>query len=561
MVKKLITQFVCIFLVFCGSLGSARANDKPTLSLYDLTYSYKEMLEFDVHTYIENQAPHLSDYAELISHYAGKSGTSPRIIIALIEMESGLINQNAGDVELPFGDLSSQYGFKNQLNDVGEQLLLFRHGKLPFAHSWLAIKIGELSLTVYQLFPDYDVKNNDQKSARKASKAATTPPWNMLSLPYPVGDTWYVGGAHANDGGAGVHSSLDLSTGGFGWGADLSNIWVSSAAPGTVKVHSSCFIEVIHDGGWSTTYYHMSDLQWTTGASINRNTNLGHYASNYAQAICDGGSSTGPHLHFSLKKDGYQHSLNNVFLSGYKVKATSNTSYDTDCTKFNLSQWGSSWCAGNFFNPGVDVYSGLTIEPLNGTTNTKLYYKMVVPEAPIDANKIRFQTWGGTGDADIYVKKGSVPTLTSYDCRPYEQGNREVCDTSKGLSSSIGGTWYVMINGANTFQNLSLGVNHSGWYDIANVTQSLGNWNRSYINVPDGISKLTVTVSGGTGDADLYLNYGAEPSGSLWQCRPYQGAGVTEVCTIDNPKSGIWHIGIYSYSALANVQLKARWHP
>jgi len=568
--KLLLGTLLCASLSV--SLASYAADTKSkALTLDDLTYTYEEMLSFDVQQYISQNAPHLNEHAEAISHYAGLSGTSPRVLIALIELETGLITNKKGDVNLPFGVLSSKFGFIEQLKEISDQVLLHRHQRSSAKNAFIDKKSLKLKKTLQKLFPDFEFstpsktssqsRSSAKKAAASVSASSSLPAWNYFSLPYPVGETWYIGGAHANDGGTGVHSSLDLSTGGFGWGADLSNIWVTAAAPGTVKVHSSCFMEIIHDGGWSTTYYHMSDLQFATGASINRDAAIGHYASNYNQAVCNGGSSTGPHLHFSLKKNGYQHSLNNVYLSGYKIKATSNTSYDTNCNLFNLSQWNGTWCAGNFFNPGVDVYSGLTVNPLNGTANTKLYYKMVISDAPSDANRIRFQTWGGTGDADLYVKKGGVPTLTDYDCRPFENGNREICDTSSGLSSSISGTWYAMINGASTFQNLSLGVNHSGWYDISSINQQSGTWNRSYINVPDGISKLEVIVSGGTGDPDLYLNFGTEPTGTNWQCRPYKDAGYAEICTINNPSEGTWHIGIYSYTALSNVSMKARWHP
>ena len=33
----------------------------------------------------------------------------------------------------------------------------------------------------------------------------------------------------------------------------------------------------------------------------------------------------------------------------------------------------------------------------------------------------------GTGDADLYVKMGAVPTKTSYDCRPYKSSSNEKC--------------------------------------------------------------------------------------------------------------------------------------
>jgi hypothetical protein len=36
-------------------------------------------------------------------------------------------------------------------------------------------------------------------------------------------------------------------------------------------------------------------------------------------------------------------------------------------------------------------------------------------------------TLTGTGDADLYVKKGSAPSTTSYDCRPYIGGSNETC--------------------------------------------------------------------------------------------------------------------------------------
>ena len=34
---------------------------------------------------------------------------------------------------------------------------------------------------------------------------------------------------------------------------------------------------------------------------------------------------------------------------------------------------------------------------------------------------------GGTGDADMYVRSGSQPTTSTYNCRPYLSGNNETC--------------------------------------------------------------------------------------------------------------------------------------
>ncbi|PHV10396.1 M28 family metallopeptidase [Chitinimonas sp. BJB300] len=49
----------------------------------------------------------------------------------------------------------------------------------------------------------------------------------------------------------------------------------------------------------------------------------------------------------------------------------------------------------------------------------------------------------GTGDADLYVRKGSAPTTSSYDCRPYKNGSTESCT----LNLTANGDVYVMLNG------------------------------------------------------------------------------------------------------------------
>ena len=47
----------------------------------------------------------------------------------------------------------------------------------------------------------------------------------------------------------------------------------------------------------------------------------------------------------------------------------------------------------------------------------------------------------GTGDADLFVRQGSAPTLSEYDCRPYLPDSQETC-TMTGP-----GAFYVMVSG------------------------------------------------------------------------------------------------------------------
>ncbi|MGH8076939.1 MAG: S8 family peptidase, partial [Lysobacter sp.] len=79
---------------------------------------------------------------------------------------------------------------------------------------------------------------------------------------------------------------------------------------------------------------------------------------------------------------------------------------------------------------------GVTVTGLSAATGTYVKYTMVVPAG---ATNLTFTTSGGTGDADMYVKFGSAPTDSVYDCRPYAGGNAETCT----FAAPSAGTYYI----------------------------------------------------------------------------------------------------------------------
>ncbi|NMH60159.1 S8 family serine peptidase [Alteromonas ponticola] len=89
---------------------------------------------------------------------------------------------------------------------------------------------------------------------------------------------------------------------------------------------------------------------------------------------------------------------------------------------------------------------------------------------------------------------------------------------------------------------------------LTNLSGSRGAWDRYTWDIPSGVSSMTVTISGGSGDADLYMRLGAQPTTSSWDCRPYLN-GNNETCTFNNPSSGTWHIGIRAYSTYSGVTM------
>lgn len=74
------------------------------------------------------------------------------------------------------------------------------------------------------------------------------------------------------------------------------------------------------------------------------------------------------------------------------------------------------------------------------------------------------------------------------------------------------------------------------------------------LEVTQGATELSFVLNGGTGDADLYVRYGAEPTQNSYDCRPYIG-GNNETCDISNAQAGTYYVMVVGYNAYANVTL------
>ncbi len=104
---------------------------------------------------------------------------------------------------------------------------------------------------------------------------------------------------------------------------------------------------------------------------------------------------------------------------------------------------GNAWTAvGVAAAPSWNVID--TKSNISGARRSKTYYTYATPAG---AGKIKFETSGGSGDIDLYVKWGSTPTTSSYDCRPYAAGNAEACT----FDPAKAGSYYVMVYGYQAF--------------------------------------------------------------------------------------------------------------
>ena len=206
-------------------------------------------------------------------------------------------------------------------------------------------------------------------------------------------------------------------------------------------------------------------------------------------------------------------------------------------------------------NPGGGgLENGETVTGLSGSTGQWQYFTLDVPAG---ASNLTIAISGGSGDADLYTRFGAQPTTSTYDCRPYRNGNNETCN----IASPAAGTHHIGLRAYSSYASVTLTVSYtepgsgcSGGFNETNLSGSAGSWQHFTIEVPACANRLNITMSGGTGDGDLYTRFGAQPTTNNYQCRPYV-SGNNEDCSLDNPNAGTWYISIRGYSAYSGVSL------
>lgn len=289
--------------------------------------------------------------------------------------------------------------------------------------------------------------------------------------------------------------------------------------------------------------------------------------------------------------------------------------------------------------------NGEAVRQISGAYQSARYYAITLPAG---ATAATFAITGTAGDADLYVKRGAVPTTSTWDYRPYLSSSNETVSVANPAAD----TWYVMLRAYRAYSGVTLKASYTagsggsvtaaarpvfspapgsysgqtsvslssttpdvvirytlngtapttgsevytapilvtastqinaaafatgystspvatGAYTITNPLQALTN-NTPVANlagaqgsvsnfrfaVPAGMASVTISLSGGTGDADLYVKYGQLATTSVYDQRPYLG-GNTETVTINTPRAGDYFVMLHGYRAYAGATLKA----
>lgn len=183
---------------------------------------------------------------------------------------------------------------------------------------------------------------------------------------------------------------------------------------------------------------------------------------------------------------------------------------------------------------------------------------------PVGATEVFVQMQGGTGDADLYVRAGAEPSDSAYDCRPYKSGNIEECR----IENPTAGTLHIGIKAYSAFTGVALSTTVTGgqvpdepefeFLDESDLSDTQNGEQAFVLEVPPDASNLVFTMTGGTGDADLYVRQGSEATSTDYDCRPYR-SGNEEICTITNPVAGDYHVMVRAYSTYTGVSITGTW--
>ncbi len=276
-----------------------------------------------------------ADVIQLVAH---RYSVNPRLLLALLEYQSGWLTKQEippDNLTYPMGYLHDDWeGLFGQLsfaaNELNRGYYLWRAGWLgPFVFSDGSVAVPGQGVNagtvgVQYLFSHlytYDEWRNvvGEQGFNQTYRSLFGNPFGVaveallpedleqpkMQLPFEVGKTWsFTSGPHsAWNTGAGW-AALDFAPPGYALGCVLSNEWVVASADGVVARTDEGVVILDLDGdgyeqtGWVILYLHIEERDRVPlGAILHVGDRLGHPS-------CEGGFSTGTHVHIARKYNG-----------------------------------------------------------------------------------------------------------------------------------------------------------------------------------------------------------------------------------------------------------------
>ncbi len=335
----------------------------------ELVYSPSNA-NFDVEGFITNYNGFLMTYseevdgvvlsgAEIVQRVALENSVNPRLLLAFLEYQSRWLTDRTPDeisqyYPMRYFDsyvtgLYRQLGWSANLLNEGyygwkdEKIsvwLLSDHSVIQVAPTINPGTAGVLNLLRhFAAYSDWEQKTSeagffsvyyglfgypfDFAHEPMIPEGLTQP---ELQLPIESGDAWsFTGGPHGGWNSGSAWAAVDFAPPGDPRGCYPSDAWVVASAPGEVVYsdHGAVIQDLEGDGvwqsGWSILYMHIDTRNRVpVGTYLNTGDKVGHPS-------CEGGFSSGTHLHFARRYNGEWIAANGnipLVMDGWKAVST-----------------------------------------------------------------------------------------------------------------------------------------------------------------------------------------------------------------------------------------------
>lgn len=305
-------------------------------------------IDFDINSFVESQPGWFKNYeqfaaeeqrsgADIIRYISTSFSISPKVLLAILEYQL-----NALSDPLPPDDLLEGYplGYRatgyhglyiqlvwaaNRLNQgyygwQGDHLdtLEFTDRTIEHPDPWQNAATVAFQYYFSRLEPKAEYYRSILSDGfLKTYQELFGDPWTCeplipgslrqppMTLPFESGKTWaFTGGPHTGWGQGDPWAALDFAPPSATSGCEITSEWAAAVAPGIIARSEPGLVELDLDGdgdqrtGWVILYLHLGTLHKVpAGALVETGDHLGHPS-------CEGGESTGSHIHIARKYNG-----------------------------------------------------------------------------------------------------------------------------------------------------------------------------------------------------------------------------------------------------------------
>lgn len=158
-------------------------------------------------------------------------------------------------------------------------------------------------------------------------------------------------------------------------------------------------------------------------------------------------------------------------------------------------------CLGGHAFAQTVLTNNVPITNLSGAKGSRVYFQIPVPAAQ---SKLEIRITG-SGDCDLYVRRGSLPTTSAYDYRPYKSNSNETVT----VANPAEGDWFIMLRGHRAYSGVTLVAAYTGGAMAVVATPTFNPVGGTYPQ------QQNVTIATSTADAMIrYTTNGTDPTSS-----------------------------------------------